>query len=160
MIVYVFAAPPQSQGQPQPFQAGDVTQITLACPDGTTPQQAIEAIRASGITQHMAGRIRFGNVAIQHVDAPRVLMINRIPTQPVLSREHVQGGMPTGVPTGQNQDRPGGPRDGQSGFEQLGDDALSMAGDAMFGAADDGTVSDMVQGQEVPRSIPRHGQWD
>lgn len=77
---------------------------------------------------------------------------------PSLSGEHVNGGQPTGMPTGNpNQGRGAGTRDNSSGFQTLGDADLGGAGEAMFGSPDDGTVSDLIAGgfgsQEIPRQI-------
>jgi hypothetical protein len=106
----------------------------------------------------MAGRIRFGHIALPNVAEPRILTMKQIPNQPVLSREHVPGGSPTGGPVSQGN-RPGSQVDPQSGFQVLGDDALSGAMDSMYGPMDDGTVNDIVGGQEVRREIPQDERW-
>jgi hypothetical protein len=66
----------------------------------------------------------------------------------------VLGGDPSLPPLGiKGQDRPTGPRD-YSGFQELGDQALGVDFDPMFGPNGDGTVSDLLgglSGTEVPR---------
>lgn len=65
--------------------------------------------------------------------------------QPVLSPQHVQGGLP-GAPVGQpNQNRPDGVRD-SSGFQDIGDAGLGAGGDNVYGSPDDGTFTDLLQG--------------
>lgn len=74
---------------------------------------------------------------------------------PQLSGAHVQGGQPAGAPRGQpNQNRQQGPVD-SSGFQILGDADLGGASDTMFGAGDDGTVTDLYQGGHGSMEVPR-----
>ena len=70
------------------------------------------------------------------------------PQQPKLSKQHVHGGQPVGAPTRQNQGRLDDRPDPKSGFQRLGDAALSSGVDVMFGAPDDGTVTDLVHGPD------------
>jgi hypothetical protein len=66
-------------------------------------------------------------------------------SQPNLSGAHVQGGMP-GTPVGQpGQNRPEGARD-SSGFQDISDAGLGAGGDNLYGSADDGTFTDLLQG--------------
>ena len=73
--------------------------------------------------------------------------------QAQVSAQHVNGGQPVGAPVGNGmQNRPTGRQD-SSGFQVLGDEVLSGAGDVLFGAQEDGTVSDLYGGGhfEAPR---------
>lgn len=157
MIVYVFSAPVQFRGQPQQFQAGDVTAIAIACPDGTSVEQARQFVRQSGVTQHMQGRIQFAHVALPDpLGAPRVLLTQQIQA-PALARAG-QGAMPTGVPVAQPGQQ-ASPVDPQSGFQSLGEEALAGGQESMYGAVDDHTNQDIIDGQEVPRQVPQQGDW-
>lgn len=72
---------------------------------------------------------------------------------PQISAAHVNGGQPVGAPMGNvNQNRSTQQAD-SSGFQTLGDDVLSGAGDNLFGDAEHGTVSDLYGGGhfEAPR---------
>ena len=78
------------------------------------------------------------------------------PYDVTLSRQHVQGGQPTGLPYGQRQERGDGPVDPRGHFQELGDAALPLEGDPMFGSINDGTYADTIQTaygfQEIPRN--------
>jgi hypothetical protein len=78
----------------------------------------------------------------------------QMPVQaPQLSGSHVNGGQPVGAPVGmQGQNRSSQLPD-SSGFQTLGDDVLSGAGDTLMGSQEDGTASDLYGGGhfEVPR---------
>ncbi len=76
--------------------------------------------------------------------------------QAIVSRQHVSGGQPVGVPQaqrgGDRQDSPVEP----GGFQTLGDGALGADQDTMYGEPMDGTWSDIVVNpvggsQEIPR---------
>ncbi len=75
---------------------------------------------------------------------------------PVTTNQHVQGGQPTGVPTAQpNQQRLDSPIDDRSGFQRVGDGALGSAQDNIFGSFEDGTITDLVHGQNGLQEVPR-----
>lgn len=77
------------------------------------------------------------------------------PHDVVLSRQHVHGGQPTGMPFGQRQERGDGMIDPRGHFQELGDASLPLEGDPMFGSVNDGTYADAIMTsfgfQEIPR---------
>jgi hypothetical protein len=76
--------------------------------------------------------------------------VSELPAIP-FQKAPVLGGDPSLPPLGsRGRNRPNGERD-NAGFGVLGDQALGVDFDPMFGPLGDGTVSDLIGGVEVPR---------
>jgi len=100
-----------------------------------------------------------------NISSAAVLCVQIFTGQPVsaqghvLSRQYIEGGMPYGPPHGNGPNRPGGPVDPRSHFQDLPDAAIPADEAAIYGNGDHGTYTDFIQGpsggQEVPRVMPR-----
>ena len=77
--------------------------------------------------------------------------------QPQMSAQHVNGGQPTGLPAGQPGQNRAESEPDSAGFQNLGDDALSVGPEASMFSDDAlaGTVSDLIGGgsQEIQRQF-------
>jgi len=160
MPVFWFYAPqvhPQTQ-QPQPFQVGDIESFVLNLPPGSRKEDAISYARSKNMGA--AGRLKYLIIEVPP-DDPTVMLLAvqryglSSPQQMQLSGEHVNGGMPTGAPRGQNQGRPAGPVDPQSGFQPLGDADLDGGDSDPYSGGEDGTYADIVRDGGGIRDIPR-----
>jgi hypothetical protein len=147
-------------------QTGEV----LALPPGAVDSFVINGPNGAGMAEvyAFARASGFGNRGVKYVVATVVPgewevlcvqpYIGMSAQQPVMSAQHVNGGQPSGNPYGQpGQNRATMPPD-SSGFQNIGDDALSAAPDGGMMGGDDalqGTVSDLYGGghQEVQRQM-------
>lgn len=120
-----------------------------------TAEQALNLARQQGYADPSVGFMAHTiGVSGAGDNTIAVLCYHSVP-QPEISREHVSagGGAPVGMPEGQQgRNRPSSEVDMRSGFQELGDDALPVKQDNMFGDTNDGTYEDVyVNGQVVPR---------
>ena len=156
MPVFLFKAVTRTPaGQPIMLPVGARSGFVVNYPG--TIDQCKQYLRANAFG---SPGVRYWGIMLQpNLPDPEVLAVEiniGVPVtaqQAQLSGAHVNGGQPVGSPTGNAaQNRPTGQKD-SSGFQVLGDDVLSGAGDALFGDVNDGTVSDLYGGGhfEAPR---------
>ena len=162
MPIFLFKAITKNSqtGQPLPIPAGTRSGLMLIFPGNL--EQCKQYLRSQhfgpptvkyfGVELPYSSRVGFK----EEIEVLLVEVYLGVPMpmqQPQMSAAHVNGGQPIGAPLGNMaQNRPSGQKD-SSGFQTLGDDVLSGAGEAFFGDANDGTSTDLYGGGhvEVPR---------